>query len=103
LNPWSGFCRPLPYHLATSPKHSSSLPNILSKAGNGTRTRDLLLGKELFYQLNHARMTIDRSLLAESAENQDRTGDTMIFSHVLYQLSYLGLSFQAFSRKRRLL
>lgn len=29
---------------------------------------------------------------AESAESQNRTGDTMIFSHVLYQLSYLGLS-----------
>ena len=28
--------------------------------------------------------------LAESAETQDRTGDTAIFSRVLYQLSYLG-------------
>jgi hypothetical protein len=28
--------------------------------------------------------------LAESAESQDRTGDTAIFSRVLYQLSYLG-------------
>jgi hypothetical protein len=26
------------------------------------------------------------------AEGQNRTGDTMIFSHVLYQLSYLGTS-----------
>ncbi len=26
----------------------------------------------------------------ESAETQDRTGDTAIFSRVLYQLSYLG-------------
>lgn len=25
-----------------------------------------------------------------NAESQNRTGDTMIFSHVLYQLSYLG-------------
>ena len=25
-----------------------------------------------------------------SAESQNRTGDTVIFSHVLYQLSYLG-------------
>ena len=30
-------------------------------------------------------------LPAESAETQDRTGDTAIFSRVLYQLSYLGL------------
>ena len=29
---------------------------------------------------------------AENAESQNRTGDTMIFSHVLYQLSYLGLN-----------
>ncbi len=27
----------------------------------------------------------------ESAETQDRTGDTAIFSRVLYQLSYLGV------------
>ena len=30
--------------------------------------------------------------LAESAESQNRTGDTAIFSRVLYQLSYLGLN-----------
>ena len=30
------------------------------------------------------------TMLAESAETQDRTGDTAIFSRVLYQLSYLG-------------
>jgi hypothetical protein len=30
------------------------------------------------------------SCSAESAETQDRTGDTAIFSRVLYQLSYLG-------------
>ena len=28
------------------------------------------------------------------AESQDRTGDTAIFSRVLYQLSYLGLNVQ---------
>ena len=32
-------------------------------------------------------------LLAESAETQNRTGDTAIFSRVLYQLSYLGQIF----------
>ena len=26
----------------------------------------------------------------DGAEGRDRTGDTVIFSHVLYQLSYLG-------------
>ena len=29
---------------------------------------------------------------AKSAEGRNRTGDTMIFSHVLYRLSYLGTS-----------
>jgi hypothetical protein len=38
---------------------------------------------------------------AESAESQDRTGDTMIFSHVLYQLSYLGLAFWMFISKAK--
>jgi hypothetical protein len=38
--------------------------------------------------LNYAR---DGRLQAKSAETQDRTGDTAIFSRVLYQLSYLGL------------
>jgi hypothetical protein len=28
--------------------------------------------------------------LVRGAEGQNRTADTMIFSHVLYQLSYLG-------------
>ncbi len=31
-----------------------------------------------------------------SAESQDRTGDTAIFSRVLYQLSYLGLDTNCF-------
>ncbi len=34
--------------------------------------------------------------LAESAESQNRTGDTAIFSRVLYQLSYLGLNVRAY-------
>jgi hypothetical protein len=36
----------------------------------------------------HPRKTAD--VLAESAETQNRTVDTAIFSRVLYQLSYLG-------------
>ena len=43
----------------------------------------------MFYQLNYAR--INSLYQAESAESQNRTGDTAIFSRVLYQLSYLGL------------
>ena len=38
--------------------------------------------------LNHARRSI--AFGAESAESQNRTDDTAIFSRVLYQLSYLG-------------
>lgn len=35
------------------------------RAGDETRTHDLLLGKEVFYQLNYARTMLD------SAETQD--------------------------------
>ena len=34
------FCRAVPYHLATSPGRG---------AGDGDRTRDFLLGKEMLY------------------------------------------------------
>ena len=36
--------------------------------------------------------------LAGSAETQDRTGDTAIFSRVLYQLSYLGQIYSVVKR-----
>ena len=40
------------------------------------------------------------SRLAENAESQNRTGDTAIFSRVLYQLSYLGRNaLYAFSKR----
>ena len=58
------------------------------RAGGGIRTHDLLLGKETFYQLNYARRSDPCQV--RSAESQDRTDDTAIFSRVLYQLSYLG-------------
>ena len=42
----------------------------------------------MLYQLSHFR---SKNLPAVTgAESQDRTGDTAIFSRVLYQLSYLG-------------
>ena len=41
--------------------------------------------------LNYARSWL--YFPAESAESQNRTDDTAIFSRVLYQLSYLGLAF----------
>ncbi len=30
---------------------------VIKRAGDGTRTHDLLLGKETFYQLNYTRIT----------------------------------------------
>jgi hypothetical protein len=42
----------------------------------------------MLYQLSHFRSKPCR--LFGGAESQDRTGDTAIFSRVLYQLSYLG-------------
>ena len=31
----------------------------MKKAGNATRTRDILLGKEVFYQLNYTRLNFN--------------------------------------------
>ena len=42
----------------------------------------------MLYQLSHFRSKIRPPM--GGAESQDRTGDTAIFSRVLYQLSYLG-------------
>ena len=69
-------------------------------AKDGARTRDLLLGKEMLYQLSYfrslrllRRAAARRDALAAvaaGAEGQNRTDDTSIFSAVLYLLSYLG-------------
>jgi hypothetical protein len=42
----------------------------------------------MLYQLSHFRSELRAPLFG--AESQIRTGDTAIFSRVLYQLSYLG-------------
>ena len=52
-------------------------------AEDGARTRDLILGKDVLYQLSYFR-------ILRGAEGQNRTDDTSIFSAVLYLLSYLG-------------
>ena len=44
----------------------------------------------MLYQLSYFRATLKRTMLVFGAESQIRTGDTAIFSRVLYQLSYLG-------------
>ena len=43
----------------------------------------------MLYQLSHFR-SMHATIDVDGAESQDRTGDTAIFSRVLYQLSYLG-------------
>jgi hypothetical protein len=58
-------------------------------AEDGTRTRDPHLGKVMLYQLSHFR-SVSPPPLRAGAESQIRTGDTAIFSRVLYRLSYLG-------------
>ena len=60
-------------------------------AGDGIRTHELLLGKETLY--HSATPASGSDFLTESAETQNRTVDTAIFSRVLYQLSYLGQIF----------
>ena len=52
-------------------------------AVDGTRTRDIHLGKVALYQLSYYRMN-------NGALGRNRTTDTVIFSHMLYQLSYQG-------------
>ena len=54
----------------------------------------------MLYQLSHFR-SMSRPPNG-GAESQNRTGDTAIFSRVLYQLSYLGpMANQALAARRR--
>ncbi len=54
------------------------------RAVDETRTRDLHLGKVALYQLSYYRR--------ENALGRSRTTDTVIFSHMLYQLGYQGIN-----------
>ena len=55
----------------------------------------------MLYQLSHFR-PLDFDHPNGGAESQNRTGDTAIFSRVLYQLSYLGpMANQALAARRR--
>ena len=64
----------MPYHLAMAPR---------SGAVDGIRTRDIHLGKVALYQLSYYRIN--------GALGRNRTTDTVIFSHMLYRLSYQGI------------
>ncbi len=52
----------------------------------------------MLYQLSHFRPFAARTNPGAGAESQNRTGDTAIFSRVLYQLSYLGPRHETGSR-----
>ena len=62
---------------------------FLSGAGDEARTRYLDLGKVALYQMSYARRR-HRYCSAYGASGRGRTGDTRIFSPLLYQLSYRG-------------
>ena len=64
---------------------------FLSGAGDEARTRYLDLGKVALYQMSYARRR-HHYCSAYGASGRGRTGDTRIFSPLLYQLSYRGIS-----------
>ena len=63
---------------------------LLFGAGDEARTRYLDLGKVALYQMSYARRR-HRYCSAYGASGRGRTGDTRIFSPLLYQLSYRGI------------
>ena len=63
---------------------------ILFGAGDEARTRYLDLGKVALYQMSYARRR-HHYCSAYGASGRGRTGDTRIFSPLLYQLSYRGI------------
>ncbi len=63
---------------------------FLFGAGDEARTRYLDLGKVALYQMSYARKR-HRYCSAYGASGRGRTGDTRIFSPLLYKLSYRGI------------
>ena len=59
-------------------------------AGDEARTRYLDLGKVALYQMSYARRR-HHYCGTYGASGRGRTGDTRIFSPLLYQLSYRGI------------
>ena len=76
---------------AKSPlKNTTTLWVVVFGAGDEARTRYLDLGKVALYQMSYARKR-HRYCSAYGASGRGRTGDTRIFSPLLYQLSYRGI------------
>ena len=67
----------------------ASKPVCSLGAGDEARTRYLDLGKVALYQMSYARRR-HHYCSAYGASGRGRTGDTRIFSPLLYQLSYRG-------------
>ncbi len=57
-------------------------------AEDGTRTRDIHLGKVALYQLSHFRIFVVRTLSVIGAEDGTRTRDIHLGKVALYQLSH---------------
>ena len=84
--------RPLLRSKSAAPKRKHH-PNgwcFLFGAGDEARTRYLDLGKVALYQMSYARRR-HHYCGAYGASGRGRTGDTRIFSPLLYQLSYRGI------------
>ena len=66
------------------------LAPLLFGAGDEARTRYLHLGKVALYQMSYSPHN--------GASGRNRTNDTRIFSPLLYQLSYRGISSRCSAR-----
>ena len=81
-----------------SPPDCHSVPLLLRAlkasaiigADDGARTRYLHLGKVALYQMSYIRIFV--SFTKNGASGRNRTNDTRIFSPLLYQLSYRGIT-----------
>ena len=64
---------------------------VMYRAVNGTRTRDIRLGKPTLYQLSYYRNSLIDLSRKCGADTRTRTGDPRITNALLYQLSHIGL------------
>ena len=83
--------RPILRSKIAAPKRKTTQRVVfLFGAGDEARTRYLDLGKVALYQMSYARRR-HHYCSAYGASGRGRTGDTRIFSPLLYQLSYRGI------------
>ena len=75
---------------ASKKKRHTNVCLFFFGAGDEARTRYLDLGKVALYQMSYARRR-HHYCGAYGASGRGRTGDTRIFSPLLYQLSYRGI------------